>query len=110
MLVLSPLQPYFDKSRRIGEIESVKVDIGDQVTKGQVLAVLDPEPYQYERAHVTSNTYYDWMRDRVFFLVLTQAYLGNLLKTLKEFPPRQKPASFSIDQVMEKLQTSDRSK
>ena len=31
-----------------GQVESVKVDIGDRVEKGQVLAVLDPEPYQLE--------------------------------------------------------------
>ena len=64
----------------------------------------------YERAHVTSNTYYDWMIDRVFFLIPAQAYVGNFLETFKEFPPRQKPASFSIDQVMEKLKTSGGSK
>jgi len=64
----------------------------------------------YERAHVTSNTYYDWMIDRVFFLVPAQTYVAGFLGTFKEFPPRQKPASFSIDQVMEKLQTSGGSK
>lgn len=64
----------------------------------------------YERAHVTSNTYYDWMIDRIFFLVPAQSYVANFLKTFQEFPPRQKPASFSIDQVMEKLQTSGGSK
>jgi len=31
-----------------GQVESVEVDIGDKVKKGQVLAVLDPEPYQLE--------------------------------------------------------------
>jgi RND family efflux transporter MFP subunit len=31
-----------------GQVESVKVDIGDQVKNGQVLAMLDPEPYQLE--------------------------------------------------------------
>ncbi len=64
----------------------------------------------YERAYFTSNTYYDWLIDRVFFLVPAQAYVGQFLATFKEFPPRQKPASFSIDQVMEKLQTSGGSK
>ncbi|MGI9435632.1 MAG: sulfatase-like hydrolase/transferase, partial [Geminicoccaceae bacterium] len=64
----------------------------------------------YERAHVTSNTYYDWMIDRVFFLVPAQAYVAQFLGTFQEFPPRQKPASFSIDQVMEKLQSSGGSK
>ena len=60
----------------------------------------------YERAYYTSNTYFDWMIDRVFLLVPAQVYVGNFLKTFKEFPPRQKPASFTIDQVMEKLQTN----
>ena len=30
-------------------------------------------------------------------------YVAEMLQTLAEFPPRQEPASFSIDQVMEKL-------
>ncbi len=64
----------------------------------------------YERAHVTSNTYYDWMIDRIFLLVPAQVYVGEFLKTFKEFPPRQKPASFSINQVMEKMKTSGGSK
>ena len=57
----------------------------------------------YEQAHLTSNTYLDWMIDRVFFLVPAQQYVGQFLATFQEFPPRQKPASFSIDQVMEQM-------
>jgi arylsulfatase len=57
----------------------------------------------YERAMETSNTYYDWMIDRVFLLVPAQQYVGRFLATFQEFPPRQTPASFTIDQVMEKL-------
>ena len=64
----------------------------------------------YERAYFTSNTYYDWWIDHVFFMVPAQVYVGDFLKTFKEFPPRQKPASFTIDQVMEKLKTSGGSK
>jgi arylsulfatase len=64
----------------------------------------------YERAYRTSNTYYDWLIDRVFFLVPAQAYVGQFLSTFQEFPPRQKPASFSIDQVMEKMINSTGSK
>jgi arylsulfatase len=59
----------------------------------------------YERALVTSNTYYDWMIDRAFLLVPAQAYVGQFLATFQEYPPRQKAASFSLDQVMEKLTT-----
>ncbi|GAA4838639.1 arylsulfatase [Algivirga pacifica] len=60
----------------------------------------------YERADVTSNTYYDWLIDHAFILVPAQAYVGQFLETFKEFPPRQEAASFSVDQVMEKLKTA----
>jgi arylsulfatase len=52
---------------------------------------------------LTSNTYRDWIFDHIFVLVPAQALVGEFLATLKEFPPRQKAASFSIDQVVEKL-------
>ena len=57
----------------------------------------------YERAPITSNTYYDWVLDRAYLLVPAQTYVGQFLATFREFPPRQKAASFSLDQVMEKL-------
>ncbi|QEX22655.1 arylsulfatase [Hypericibacter adhaerens] len=60
----------------------------------------------YERADVTSNTYYDWLMDHVFLIVPAQAYVGKFLETFKAFPPRQKAASFTVDQVMERLQSS----
>jgi arylsulfatase len=63
----------------------------------------------YERAIQTSNTYYDWMIDRIFLLVPAQQYVGKFLQTFEEFPPRQKPSSFTIDQVMQKLQESGQS-
>jgi arylsulfatase len=57
----------------------------------------------YERSQKTSNTYYDWLIDRVYLLVPAQEYVGNFLATFKDYPPRQKAASFSLDQVMDKL-------
>ena len=60
----------------------------------------------YERAQKTSNTYYDWMLDRAYLLVPAQAYVAQFLETFKEFPPRQKAASFSLEQVMETLSES----
>ncbi|OJJ12229.1 arylsulfatase [Alphaproteobacteria bacterium AO1-B] len=59
----------------------------------------------YERSYRTSNTYYDWLIDRVYLLVPAQQYVANFLATFQEFPPRQKAASFSLDQVMDKLST-----
>jgi len=58
----------------------------------------------YERAPLTSNTYYDWLIDRAYLLVPAQTYVGGFLSTFIEYPPRQKAASFSLDQVMEKLE------
>lgn len=57
----------------------------------------------YERSQITSNTYYDWLVDRVYLLVPAQAYVGNFLGTFREYPPRQKAASFSLDKVLEQL-------
>jgi len=54
----------------------------------------------------TSNTDYDWLLDRAFLLVPAQAYAGKFLATFKDYPPRMKAASFSLDQVMEKLEAS----
>jgi arylsulfatase A-like enzyme len=58
----------------------------------------------YERADITSNTYYDWLLDHAYLVVPAQAIVGQFLATFKEFPPRQKAASFGIDQVMAKLE------
>jgi arylsulfatase len=60
----------------------------------------------FERADVTSNTYYDWLLDHAFLAVPAQALVAQFLQTFQAFPPRQKAASFSIDQVMAKLTES----
>ena len=57
-----------------------------------------------ERALLTSNTYYDWLLDRAYLLVPAQDYVGQFLATFRAYPPRQKAASFSLEQVMSKLQ------
>ncbi|MCB2169707.1 MAG: arylsulfatase [Deltaproteobacteria bacterium] len=59
----------------------------------------------YERAEITSNSYFDWMIDRAFLLVPAQEYVGNFLMTFKDYPPRMKAASFSLDKVMEIITT-----
>jgi len=64
----------------------------------------------YERADVTSNTYYDWFLDHVFLMVPAQDYVRKFLATFKEFPQRQKAASFNLDEVLKTLQESGASK
>ncbi|WP_406857655.1 arylsulfatase [Alsobacter sp. KACC 23698] len=59
----------------------------------------------YERADVTSNSYYDWiMSDAAAAIIAGPAVVGQFLATFKDYPPSQRPSSFSIDQMMEKLQ------
>jgi arylsulfatase A-like enzyme len=60
----------------------------------------------YERADITSNTYYDWLLSKAYVFLGAQEVIGKFLETFKEFPPSQRPASFTIDQAMEKLRRS----
>jgi arylsulfatase len=57
----------------------------------------------FERADITSNTYYDWLIDHAYIAYGAQALTAQFLETFKEFPPAQRPGSFTIDQAMEKL-------
>ena len=57
----------------------------------------------YERADITSNTYWDWVFSKGYVSFAAQAIVGKFLTTFKEFPPSQRAASFTIDQAMEKL-------
>jgi arylsulfatase A-like enzyme len=60
----------------------------------------------YERADQTSNTYYDWVIDHAFLFVPAQAYVAEFLTSFKEFPQRQKAASFNLEEVMQKMRES----
>ena len=57
----------------------------------------------YERADITSNTYYDWQLDRAYILYGVQVGVGQFFQSFKEFPPSQKAASFNVDQATEKM-------
>jgi len=57
----------------------------------------------FERADTTSNTYWDWFLDHAYLAIAAQGLIGAFLETFREFPPRQKAASFTIDQALEKL-------
>jgi len=59
----------------------------------------------FERADVTSNTYYDWLFHSAYLIMAASSVVGEFLKTFKDFPPRQKAASFTIDQAMEKMES-----
>jgi arylsulfatase len=77
---------------------------GEQFVRTRIPWIFNLRTDPYERSTITSNTYWDWYFDHVYLLVPMQGFVGQFLATFKEFPPRQKAASFTIDQVMNQLQ------
>ena len=59
----------------------------------------------YERADITSNTYWDWLIDRAFAIYGAQMLVGNFLATFEKYPPRGEAASFTIGDALEKIKT-----
>jgi arylsulfatase len=57
----------------------------------------------FERSTITSNTYYDWELDHAFMLMPAQALVAEFLATFRDYPPRQKAASFTIQQILDKM-------
>ena len=74
-------------------------------TKLRVPKMFNLRSDPYERADVTSNTYYDWfMSDAAGPFLASQPIIAKFLATFKDYPPSQRPSSFSIDQLVEKMQ------
>jgi arylsulfatase A-like enzyme len=77
------------------------------VWQGQFTKLRAPNLYNlradpFERG-TESIGYGDWQAKRIFLIVPAQAAAAQWLSSFKEFPPRQKPASFNLDEVMKKM-------
>jgi arylsulfatase len=59
----------------------------------------------FERADFNSNTYFDWMVDHIPQMYEMQAVVAGQIEDFKKFPPRQAPASFNLDSVMDQVKT-----
>ena len=59
----------------------------------------------FERAGYNSNTYLDWLVDHVPQLYMVQALVAAQIEEFAKYPPRQKPASFNLDEVMRQVQS-----
>jgi arylsulfatase len=60
----------------------------------------------FERADTTSNTYYDWYLSKLYLIAAASGIVEEFLKTFRDSPPRQKAATFTIDQALEKMQSA----
>jgi arylsulfatase len=58
----------------------------------------------FERADWESGAYETWRFERLFLITPAAAYVGKFIGTFKEYPPRQEPGSFNLDQVLKSLQ------
>ncbi len=58
----------------------------------------------FERADITSNTYYDWLLSHAYLVVPAQVYVMQMAASLVDFPPRQESSSFNVSAMLAKLQ------
>jgi arylsulfatase A-like enzyme len=65
--------------------------------------IIDMKMDPFERAPVDSNNYYHWLIQNAFLILEAQAVTAQFVQTFKDFPPRQVPASFNVDQYLKML-------
>ena len=75
-------------------------------TQLRVPYIMDLRADPYERAQHDSELYYKWMAEHIYLLIPAQAYVGKFLATFKSYPQRQKVGSFTLDKVLQQLQTT----
>ena len=93
----------------LGPLRPGNVVVVDDVLAPPSLRTINLRTNPYERADITSNTYYDWIFDHLFLFIPAQTYVAQMLQSFAEFPPRQKSASFNLDHVMATLQEGAKS-
>ena len=93
-----------------------KLVFGEQRTKGTLQIWQEPfvslripkifnlRTDPYERADITSNTYWDWVIDHAWILYPMADVIGPFLKSFEAFPPAQKPGSFTIGDAFKTMQ------
>ncbi|GMR06062.1 MAG: arylsulfatase [Gammaproteobacteria bacterium] len=57
----------------------------------------------FERASTDANAYFEWADRKQYIVMAAAPIAGRMIATFRDFPPRQKPASFNLDDVMETL-------
>jgi arylsulfatase len=80
----------------------------EPVVKLRVPLIFNLRSDPFEKAQHETEYYRDWQIRRVFLRVPAQAFVATWISSFKDFPPRQKPASFSIEEVMKKMEASSR--
>ena len=103
---LKKVRPYtVDYRRQVeGDIARASVEFIQRPARAkQPFFLLRSDPF--ETADHEGMDHKRWRIERAFLLVPAQQFIGQFLATFKEFPPSQKPGSFSLDRVLEALQS-----
>jgi arylsulfatase len=74
--------------------------------RAPIIIDLNSDPYEY--AWDASVGWENWLMAHAFMALPAVGKVSQYLATYREFPPRQRPASFSIDQVIEKLEAGSK--
>ena len=70
--------------------------------------LIDLKGDPYERAPHDSEDYNHWMAERMFVLVPAQTKIKEFLMSFKDFPQRQEIGSFSLDKVLQQIESSQK--
>jgi arylsulfatase len=74
------------------------------------MADLRADPFERGSVRNASMYWQDWQFRRSFLLVPAQGIVGGLIKSFEEYPPRNKPASFSVGNALKMLETAPHGK
>ncbi|MCT8974295.1 arylsulfatase [Microbaculum marinisediminis] len=73
-----------------------------EVLRAPSLTNLRMDPFERAESEDAMG-YQRWWVDHMFAIAPASAYVGRWLQSFKEFPPRQKPGSFNLQNVMDEL-------
>jgi arylsulfatase A-like enzyme len=76
----------------------------EPLTPLRVPLIIDLRADPFERAVYESSSYDNWLLNRAYLCVPAQAFVGQHLQTYLQYPPRQKPGSFTLEHALAKLQ------
>ena len=75
----------------------------DEFTPLRMPKLMNLRSDPFEDADIHSELYPEWRMRHGYAFVPAQVLVGEFLATFQEFPPRQAPASFSVDKVLAQL-------
>jgi arylsulfatase A-like enzyme len=88
----------------LGEQRAEKLKVWmEPLTKLRLPLMFNLRRDPFERAQHNSNTYYDWIAYHAFMMYEMQALVASQIEDFVKYPPRQKPAAFNLDAVMQQV-------